>query len=218
MVRRSRTTFLLMVVATALTLAGPAGCASAKPRDHWWQFWRPKRVDTASIFHPDKVILPPPPDAIGHPGIGDESVALGRTPADIPPPPTTLTAADMVEPDPVRRAALGAVSSLQTVHFAYDSAELDDEARAVLDQNARWLLANPQVEIQIEGHCDERGTVEYNLMLGERRARSVKAYLVSRGVPASMLHTISYGEERPVDPRRTEAAFSLNRRAQFLVY
>ena len=74
------------------------------------------------------------------------------------------------------------------------------------------------VEIQIEGHCDERGTLEYNLLLGERRAKAVKAYLVQRGVQPEVLHTISYGEERPIDPEGSDVAFSKNRRAQFLVY
>ena len=95
---------------------------------------------------------------------------------------------------------------------------LRDDARKALDRNVEWLKANPTVRVQIEGHCDERGTEEYNLHLGERRANSVKQYLVKSGLDAARLFTISYGESRPVDPGHSEAAWAKNRRAQFARY
>jgi len=99
------------------------------------------------------------------------------------------------------------------VFFAFDSAALDDAARAVLDRQAEWLLMYPHITVTVEGHADERGTREYNLALGERRAQAVKDYLVAKGVSPERILTISYGEERPVDPGHNEAAWALNRRA-----
>ncbi len=106
---------------------------------------------------------------------------------------------------------------LTDVYFDYDKSEIRSDARDALAKNAEWMLANKNAQIQIEGHCDERGTEEYNLALGERRANAVKDYLASLGVASSRLYTISYGEELPVDPGHTEAAWSKNRRAHFLV-
>src|SRR5690606_11795666 len=103
------------------------------------------------------------------------------------------------------------------VFFAFDKYDLTDEARATLQRQAAWLTADPAVTLQIEGHCDERGTREYNLALGERRATSVKNYLVSLGVSPDRLTTISYGKERPVALGHNEAAWSQNRRAVSVV-
>lgn len=108
--------------------------------------------------------------------------------------------------------------ALQTVHFDYDSSVLRENARRILDRNIDWLKRNRDVRVQIEGHCDERGTEEYNLHLGERRANSVKRYLVTGGIDPVRLFTISYGEERPVDPGRGESAWAKNRRGQFSRY
>ena len=90
-------------------------------------------------------------------------------------------------------------------------------AQDVLKNKGMWLRDNPDVNVTIEGHCDERGTVEYNLALGDRRAESAKAYLVNLGIPASRIETVSYGEERPVDPGHNEAAWARNRRAAFVI-
>jgi peptidoglycan-associated lipoprotein len=106
---------------------------------------------------------------------------------------------------------------LQTVYFDYDKSDLLDATRATLQSNAEWLRANPGRTVRIEGHCDERGTVEYNLALGQRRAASVKDYLVGLGIQPSRLTTISYGKERPADPGHDEAAHSKNRRAEFVI-
>lgn len=108
-------------------------------------------------------------------------------------------------------------SPLEDVRFDYDRAIIRKDAAEVLARNAAWLIDHPTVEAMIEGHCDERGTVEYNVALGERRAASVRKYLVRLGIDANRLFTISYGEERPVDPRHNEDAWAKNRRAHFLV-
>ncbi|NQV98112.1 MAG: peptidoglycan-associated lipoprotein Pal [Rhodospirillales bacterium] len=103
------------------------------------------------------------------------------------------------------------------VFFGFDEYTLDGKSRAVLDKQAAWLSANPSVTISIEGHCDERGTREYNLALGERRANSAKDYLVQLGVNPSRVRTISYGKERPVALGSTEGAWAQNRRSVTVV-
>ncbi|MDZ7664798.1 MAG: peptidoglycan-associated lipoprotein Pal [Desulfotignum sp.] len=105
----------------------------------------------------------------------------------------------------------------QHIHFEFDSAQLTDTARALLREKADWLKANSGTGIVIEGHCDERGTTEYNLALGERRAAAAKQYLQDLGIGAYRMTTVSYGEERPLDPGQNEAAYSKNRRAQFVL-
>ena len=103
----------------------------------------------------------------------------------------------------------------QAVHFAYDSFTLSNEARSILEQKASWLSANANITVQIEGHCDERGTIAYNLALGERRAHIVKQYLVALGIDTSRLSAISYGEELPLQLGHNEEAWTQNRRAHF---
>ncbi len=106
---------------------------------------------------------------------------------------------------------------LHDVHFDYDRYDLRSEDRSVLQQNADWLKQNASAKAEVEGHCDERGTVEYNLALGARRAKSVKDYLVVLGVPADRLSTISYGEELPLCHESNEDCFARNRRAHSVV-
>ena len=105
----------------------------------------------------------------------------------------------------------------QNIHFDYDSAELSPMAKTVLKEKAEWLMTNPAVRVIVQGHCDERGTTEYNIALGERRAQAVKKYLANLGIAASRMDMISYGEERPLDPAANEAAYRKNRRAQFVL-
>ncbi|MBI3327194.1 MAG: peptidoglycan-associated lipoprotein Pal [Nitrospinae bacterium] len=107
------------------------------------------------------------------------------------------------------------MSVMQPVYFDFNLAGLSEDAKGTLARNADWLRTNPQVRIQVEGHADERGTSEYNLALGERRAESVKSYLTSLGIDGGRLVTISYGEERSADPGHDEEAWALNRRAEF---
>jgi peptidoglycan-associated lipoprotein len=103
------------------------------------------------------------------------------------------------------------------VHFDYNSFTLSSDAKMLLEQKAQWLSMNPDVDAQIEGHCDERGTTAYNLALGERRANAVRQYMIALGVSPSRLTTISYGEEFPLDPGHNEAAWARNRRAHFAI-
>jgi peptidoglycan-associated lipoprotein len=106
----------------------------------------------------------------------------------------------------------------RAVNFDYDSSSLDGAARQNVEYNAQIMEQNPQIKVQLEGHCDERGTAEYNLALGQRRAQSVMDALLSMGVSADRLSTISYGEEVPLDPGTNEAAFAKNRRVNFSGY
>ena len=103
------------------------------------------------------------------------------------------------------------------IHFEFDSSVLLSDAREILKWKAEWLRNNPDAQVIIEGHCDERGTNEYNLALGERRAMSAKSYLMDLGIAGSRLTSISYGEERPVDPGHNEEAWAKNRRAHFTI-
>ena len=108
-------------------------------------------------------------------------------------------------------------SPLQPAFFGLDSSELDDAGRAIVASNAAVLKKYPAWMVTIEGHCDERGTAEYNLALGELRAVAVKTYLVALGVAPDRLRTVSYGKEFPFDPGHTETAWSKNRRAHFVI-
>jgi peptidoglycan-associated lipoprotein len=148
-----------------------------------------------------------------------------KPPIDTTPPPGDQTGAGYTgdgvagEDDrnnPINERFKREVTS-DTVHFALDQFDLDSEARAILDSQARWLAANPNTRATIEGHCDERGTREYNLALGDRRANSAKNFLVARGVSPSRITTISYGKERPIALGSDEGAWAQNRRAVTIV-
>jgi peptidoglycan-associated lipoprotein len=108
-------------------------------------------------------------------------------------------------------------SLLKEIHFDFDKYDIRPSDAEILKQNEALLRKYPNVKIQIEGHCDERGTVEYNLALGERRAQSAKRFLTSLGIPGSRISTISYGKERPLDPGHHEEAWAKNRRAHFVI-
>jgi len=110
-----------------------------------------------------------------------------------------------------------AAQALSKVFFDYDSASLDSGTKSALDQVASIMSQNPSVKLEIQGHCDERGTTSYNMSLGERRARAVNSYLSGKGVPTSRLATVSYGEERPSSSGAYETAWAQNRRAEFRV-
>ena len=110
----------------------------------------------------------------------------------------------------------GAINGLSSVHFDYDSSTLSSDARRQLSENAEWIKSHADATVQIEGHCDKRGSTEYNLALGERRAKAVKSYLGSLGVKSKRLTVISYGEEKPLDNGDSEEAYAKNRRANFV--
>jgi len=145
---------------------------------------------------------PPPPTAEAQP-----------RPVAPPPPP----AAPAPPPGPSISQQAFQDFQNQDIFFDFDQYDLRTDARATLDRKATFLNQNSSVRSQIEGHCDERGTNEYNLALGERRANAAKQYLTTAGVSAARLSTISYGEERPLDPGRNEAAWARNRRAHFVI-
>ncbi len=122
----------------------------------------------------------------------------------------------VMETEPVEEIDIK-IPVLEDVFFAYDSSKLTSDAKSVLQKNAKQLKDASKVDIAVEGHCDERGTIAYNLALGERRAKAAKDYIVSLGVPASRVKIISYGKERPFDAGHNESAWKKNRRAHFVV-
>lgn len=148
------------------------------------------------------------------------------TPSERPPePPQPVVEPVPVPPEPLVEEDLNARdldelnrdSPLQPVFFGFDSQEIDDAARATLDANADVLRRYANWVVTIEGHCDERGTAEYNLALGERRALAARTYLVQVGISGDRLRTVSYGKEFPFDPGHDEAAWAKNRRAHFVI-
>jgi peptidoglycan-associated lipoprotein len=129
-------------------------------------------------------------------------------------------AAKQVEPEPAAKEIKieedTGPDRMVTVYFGFNESSLTDEGRAALNNNAEYLRHHQDQRIQVEGHCDSRGSTEYNLALGERRAMAVRKYLVKLGVNPTRLEIISYGEERPVNPSQNEEAWNQNRRAEFL--
>ena len=177
-------------VLMALALAG--GCAKKQP-----PVARPTTPPAASTGDTTRPPAPPQPVA---------------EPTPVPPEPVpedTLASRDI---DQINKN-----SPFQPVFFALDSSDLDGTGQQALNANAEILKKYPTWVITVEGHADERGTAEYNLALGERRAVTARTYLVSLGVPADRLRTVSYGKEFPFDPGHDEAAWSKNRRAHFVV-
>ena len=161
------------------------------------------------------------------PAIEPAPVPAAETPAPEPPaprPPTAIVdntpAVPRVRDEAVSSASLDDLnrnSPLKPVFFALDSSDIDPVAKATLDADAAVLRQNSSWVITIEGHCDERGTAEYNLALGDRRAAAAVAYLRSLGIVADRMKTVSYGKEFPFDPGHDEGAWSKNRRAHFVI-
>jgi peptidoglycan-associated lipoprotein len=116
-----------------------------------------------------------------------------------------------------KTASAKSIFENEDIYFEFDSIRLAPDAQEILVKKAKWLRANPSAKITIEGHCDNRGTTEYNLALGEGRAESVKAFLVDLGIDSSRLNTISYGEERPLARAQSEEGWAKNRRAHFRI-
>jgi peptidoglycan-associated lipoprotein len=144
---------------------------------------------------------------LGGSGFGEKNLGGGTMPSD---PGSRLDD---------RLHGKGESSPLQDVHFAFDSYDLPADAKDTLQSNAGWLRSNAQVKVEIEGHCDERGTVEYNLALGAKRSKAVRDFLVSLGIAADRLSTISYGEELPLPQCKesNEGCWQQNRRVHFLL-
>lgn len=133
--------------------------------------------------------------------------------ADAPPPAPPAEAAKPAAPDYVKDM----VANFQRVYFDFDSATLAGDSKQALDQNAKIMAEHADVKIEVQGHADERGTTDYNLALGQKRADAVVKYLQATGVASTRVKVLSYGEERPLDARSTETAWAQNRRAEFVV-
>ncbi len=152
------------------------------------------------------------------------ATAVETPPPAPPPPPMPVSEPVPVPPMPVEDTIgsrslddLNRDSPLQPLFFELDSSEVSSEGQVVLQANAAVLRKYPAWQVTIEGHCDERGTAEYNLALGERRALAARTYLVSLGIPADKVKTVSYGKEFPFDPGQNDAAWARNRRAHFVI-
>lgn len=154
-----------------------------------------------------------------------ESFGAAPAPALPPAAPTPVRETPMPPPpalgeDPMASRSIDDLnrdSPFQPAFFLFDSAELSADARAILDANASILKKYPTWVITVEGHCDERGTAEYNLALGERRAGAAQDYMVSLGIQAARIRTVSYGKEFPFDPGHDESAWARNRRAHIVI-
>ncbi|HEX7190375.1 MAG TPA: peptidoglycan-associated lipoprotein Pal [Thermoanaerobaculia bacterium] len=167
-------------------------------------------------------------EPVTHPSTVSETPAPTVT---MPPAPVTTTVAppaDFVQEQPVKEETLPSdIEELNRVaqqrgyiadaFFAYDESTLSPDAQNALQTSASWLKKNPQYNLLIEGHCDERGTEQYNLALGDRRANTAKEYLTTLGVDSARIRTVSYGEERPFDPGHDESAWAKNRRAHLVL-
>ena len=187
----------LLAAILTLALAAASACGGNPP---------PQTVPSPDPFPPTSTTTgdpnrPPPP-----PGRPNQPPAVPREPATMSDPYAAMTVEQVNEQSP-----------LKPVFFIYDSDELDDTARQVLADNAKVMQNYATWVITIEGHCDERGTPEYNLALGDRRALAVKNFLVSLGIAADRIRTVSYGKEFPFDPGHDESAWSRNRRAHFML-
>lgn len=154
----------------------------------------------------------------------EEQTPVEQTPPLVVPPVTKevdeFKAEATKQPEPTRSELIHRWNDdgvLSTIYFAYDSTELSETTRRTLSANSRWLNNHREAKLIIQGHCDERGTIEYNLALGERRASSVRDYLDTLGVDRARVRIITFGEERPVDPGHSESAWSKNRRAAFIL-
>ena len=176
----------------------------------------PKRPEVAQAgpgaVGPGAATAPATPVPVPSPRAGDIPVTRPAPPAETPVRPAApiTPAAPAAQPTP-------AAVPLQDIFFDFDMSNIRDDQRAALDGDMAWLKANPTAKVIIEGHADERGTNEYNLALGERRAKATKDYLVAAGVDAARIATISYGEERPFVLGHDESAWKWNRRGHFVL-
>ena len=173
----------------------------------------PPRMPPPSAVAPPTVPPPPvaPPPVVAAPPVAPPP-PLVTEPPSVPPPPADVVIGEVPSP-----SEFNAVPELQTIYFDFDSADIRPSEAVILDANAEWLRANPGRLLLIEGHSDERGTSEYNLALGARRAAAAKSYLVSRGIPEGRITVTTYGFERPECTEHSDECWARNRRAAFLV-
>ena len=193
--------YAMRLLVVVLMVATIAGCA------------RRQQTGVTEQPAPD---LPPP-------AASDRPAASTPAPPPVPPPQRvedTRPVTPVAEDDDILTRSLDDLnrdSPLRPVFFGLDSAELDDAGRAIASANADIMRKYSTWVVTIEGHCDERGTAEYNLALGERRAQAVRTYMLSLGIAPDRLRTISYGKEFPFDPGHDDAAWAKNRRAHFVI-
>ena len=191
--------FAAMVLIGTLTLAGcpkRPEVIQAAPA--------PAGPAAATVAAPPPAPAPEPPKVVEAPVVPPPAPA----PAVVPPPAPAPAPPPAAVPEP---------APLKDVFFDYDKSNIRDDQKAALNDNAGWLKANGGAKVLLEGHCDERGTAEYNLALGERRAKAVKDYLIAAGVAADRVSTISYGKERPFVLGHDESAWKWNRRGHFVL-
>ncbi len=184
---------ILPLLLLALTLAACAGNKKTTVQED---------ITTATGQESDTVV---PGEGAGEKGVKESDINAGEK----------FREAFVSEQD--RKAATDAAfaAGLRPVHFDFDKYTIRESDIEILKADAQWLKDHPDVSVRIEGHADERGDNEYNMALGEKRALSVKRYLVSLGIPGKRLSVISYGEEKPIDPRHNEEAWAKNRRVEF---
>jgi peptidoglycan-associated lipoprotein len=156
-------------------------------------------------------VAAPPPPAPTPPAVEPPPPPMAQAP---PPPPEPTPPPPRQAPPPTEFKPM---TGVRTIYFDFDRSEIRPGDAAILDANAEWLRVNPERLVLIEGHCDERGTAEYNLALGERRALATKTYLLARGIAETRLTVTSYGFERPLCRDRAESCWARNRRAEFLI-
>jgi len=192
--------FHIAVMSLLLLGVVAAGCAK-----------RP--ATTSAATPPPPVPAPAAPPATSAPAPSAPE-PTSSTPAAAPSTPAPAPAATTARPAP---AEFASIPELKDIHFDFNKYDVRPDAARTLDANAAWLKSNGNQLLLIEGHCDERGTNEYNLALGERRAKSAMNYLVSQGVQAARITIISYGEERPLCSEHNETCWQQNRRDHFLV-
>ena len=197
---------ITVLVLVAVSLLG-LGCA--------------KRLATAVAPSPMAGATTQTPPSPGGPSAGASSTITAPHPgaAGTPAPPSAAGPGATAAPPATRPSPreFVAVPDVEDIHFDFDRYDIRPDAARILDANARWMKANPAALVLIEGHSDERGTNEYNLALGERRAKAAMNYLVGQGLSADRFTVISYGEEWPMCHERNEACWARNRRARFLV-
>lgn len=199
MTNRTAISLLVVLLLAAVTLAGCASSSGTLPADT-----APEPAPSAAPSAAE------PGTADAEAAEGEDLEAEGFGEEDL----LTEESAEM-EVQTLEQEVESGRAAMRTVYFPFDSFALSDVAMSAIEANATWLRQHPKVRVTVAGHCDERGTFEYNIELGAKRARAVRDHLISLGVDASRVETISYGEERPAVEGSTERAWSQNRRAEF---
>jgi peptidoglycan-associated lipoprotein len=173
-------------------------------------------IVAATSCRPRRPVPPPPAPPVTSAPAPEPAVSVPAPDRDfVQPQPDAgdVLSEDIVEANKVARER----GWIRDAFFAFDASTLDEDAQEALRQSATWLRQNPEFRIRIEGHCDERGTEQYNLALGDRRAESAASYLATLGVDRSRISTVSYGEERPFEEASNEEAWAQNRRAHLVL-